>query len=470
MTLSTPILWVFLPLLSALIASVFYKRQVLGIILTSVTAFGLSLLALFFPENMALSLGPLNLIFEESLSFFGREITVAYDILPFIALIFFMNGLWALSSGLPSVPLNFRPISLAITSLMTASLAVEPFLYAALLIETAVLLSIPMLSPLGQRPHAGVLRYLTLQTLAMPLILLAGWLLTGVEALPPDSPMVLQSAVLLGLGIALWLAVFPFHSWVPMVSQHSNPLVTSFLLFIMPTTILLFSLNFLDRYTFLRDWAGLYTTLRIIGTLMIVIGGVWTAFQTHLKRAMGFAAITETGFSLLAIGLAADGGLNWMLMLFPVRALAFWLWGTLLTRVEAYAGDPDLNHVKGFARRYPIFAFGLILVQFSVAGMPLLAEFPVKISLLAAAFKSSTTLGVWAFIGSLGLFLFTLRLLASLVTPENSDVDPGWSLGEKLGEYLPILFVLVALLAFGLFPHTLLAGITNTLTVFGQLQ
>ncbi len=66
MTLSTPILWIGLPLLVALIAGIAFNRKPFGIILTSATAFGLALLALTFPENMALSLGPLNLVFKES--------------------------------------------------------------------------------------------------------------------------------------------------------------------------------------------------------------------------------------------------------------------------------------------------------------------------------------------------------------------------------------------------------------------
>ena len=470
MTLSTPLLWIFLPLVIALVVLAFSKRHVFGIILTSVTAFGLALLARFFPENMIVSIGPLNLIFKDSLAIFGREVTVAYEVLPFIALIFSMTGLWTLFSGLPGVPVTFRPISLIITSLMTASFGVEPFLYAALLIETAVLLSIPMLSPLGKQPHAGILRYLVLQTLAMPFILLAGWLLTGVEALPPDSPLVLQSALVLGLGLALLLAVFPFHSWVPMVSQHSNALVVSFLLFIMPTTILLFSLNFLNRYPFLRDTEALFSTLRIVGTLLIAISGALTAIQTNLKRALGFTILSETGFSLLAIGLAAEGGLTWMLMLFPVRGISLWLWGTLLTKIESSNGDLSLPGMQGFARRYPMFSFALVLVQFSVMGMPLLGEFPIKLTLLTTAYASNPSFGVWSFIGNLGLLLFSLRLLLAVVGPEKGAVQSKWIRSEKLTEYLPILVIVLFLLIIGIFPNALLTNITETLTVFRLLQ
>lgn len=468
--ISTPILWVLLPLGIALIALAASNSRSFTTLLTSITAFALALLAAVFPESLEFSFGPLTLTFPESLGVLGREISLRYEILPFISMIYFVTGLWSLTSGIGRVPKTFRPTSLAVTALLTAALGVTPFLYAALLIETAVLVSIPMLSPLGKAPRPGILRYLTLQTLAMPFILLAGWLLSGVEALPPESPLIVQSALILGLGIGLWLSVFPFHSWMPMVDEHSNPMVTSFLQFMIPSVVLLFSLNFLNRYTFLRESPGLYQILQTIGVIMIALGGSWTAFQKNLKRAFGFSVLMETGFSLLALGLANQGGLTWLLILMPARALSYWLWGFILTLVEQHVGIADLKHIEGFARRFPILAIGLLLAQLSVAGMPLLAEFPTKLSLLTAALESSTVLGVWGYIGSLGLFLYTLRLLSHLVIPRPEGEPGQWRINEKLNEYLPVLVMLAVLILVGLFPHTFLASIQKTLTAFSQLQ
>jgi hypothetical protein len=82
---------------------------------------------------------------------------------------------------------------------MVASIAVEPFLYAALFIEMAILLAIPMLSSIYHPPGKGIVRFLIYQTLAMPFILLAGWLLAGVEASPGDLGLTVQSAAMLGM-------------------------------------------------------------------------------------------------------------------------------------------------------------------------------------------------------------------------------------------------------------------------------
>lgn len=470
MTINTPIIWVFLPIFIAVITAVLYRRQILSLIITSVTGFGLGALAIFFPEDLIISIGPVTLTFVENLGILGRQIFVSYQLFPFIAFIYIATGLWAIASAVSSVPDSFRPISLVVTALLTAALGVEPFLYAALFIEAAILFSIPMLSPLREKTHPGILRFLSLQTLAMPFILLAGWLLTGVETLPPESPVIGQTMMVLGLGLGLWLAVFPFHSWVPMVSERAHPIPLSFILFIFPTAISLFSLNFLDRYTFLRASQGLYEALRIVGALMIVLGGLWTAYQVNIKRAFGFSTLTETGFMLLAVGLRNQGGLNLLLMLYPARAIGFWLWGYTLSLIETRADSLTLVDLRGFSHRYPIISFGLLISQLSIAGLPLFASFPIKIALLSSGFSTDASLGIWIFIGNLGLFYFTIRLLLNMAAPDEGQILTKWTATEKSRIYLPILFVTIMIIFVGLFPNLALTSITTTLTAFSQLQ
>jgi len=470
MTLATPYLWVFFPILMAVLSGIFHKRELLSILLASLSSFALALLAAFFPEDLTLEIGPLVLEFNETMTILGRQLSVVYEIFPFIALIYGMTGLWALSSGFPNTPVTFRPISLVITALFTAAMGVEPFLYAALLIQTAVLASIPILSQPGKLSDKGVLRFLTLETLAMPLILLAGWLLSGVETLPTESPLIPQISVVLGLGFAIWLCVFPFHSWVPMVSRHSAPNVFAYLMFIAPTTILVFSLNFIDRYAFLRSLPNLEQTLRFFGTWMIVFGGLWAAFQDNLKRVFGFLVLLETGVSLLAISSFQNGGLNWMMMLIPARALGFWLVGFALTALENRNGELDLDAIKGVARRYPFLSSGVLIGLLSIAGLPLLASFPIKSILLSTTFAASTMLGTWSFIGNIGLFLSTLRILAAMITPDEEHLSEKWKIMEKPLEYVPILILTVILIILGLFQHVFLEWITATLTTFTQLQ
>lgn len=119
---------------------------------------------------------------------------------------------------------RFVSIGLMIISLLTASIAVEPFLFAALLLEIAAMLVIPLLVPIYQKPGRGVVRFLIYQTIAMPFILFSGWMLAGVEASPGDLGTTTQAGTMLGLGFAFLLAVFPLYNWIPMLMEEAAPL------------------------------------------------------------------------------------------------------------------------------------------------------------------------------------------------------------------------------------------------------
>ena len=123
-----------------------------------------------------------------------------------LALIYGAAALWFFGAEAARAATRLVPMGFMIIALMVAAIAVQPFLYAALFIEMAILIAIPMLTTIYAPPGKGVLRFLIYQTLAMPFILVAGWLLAGVEASPGDLALTAQSAAMLGMGFAFLLA------------------------------------------------------------------------------------------------------------------------------------------------------------------------------------------------------------------------------------------------------------------------
>ena len=283
--MNAPTIWIIAPALIAILLFLIPNQRVLSIIGGGITIL-LALTAQFIPIDEAFLLGTFSIKISSSLAVFGRVLQIKPAEASLLAIIYGAVALWFFAAEASATAPRIVPFGLLITTFMVASIAVEPFLFAALFIELAVLLSVPLLTHINQPPGRGVVRFLIYQTLAMPFILFSGWLLSGVEASPGDIALAAQSASMLGMGFAFLLAIFPFYSWIPMLMEETSPFIVGFLLWLLPTITIIFGAGFLDRYSWLRSSPQLATILQSVGLIMIVTGGLWAATQRHLGRIM----------------------------------------------------------------------------------------------------------------------------------------------------------------------------------------
>lgn len=461
--MSAPLLWIGVPLLAAALA-LFIPNERFTAGLGGLTALSLSAIALFIPIDLAMLIGPISLKISASLQVFGRSLTLTSADGSLLAILYGIAALWFFGSEAAGVARRLVPYGLGIIALLVASIAVEPFLYAAIFIEMAVLLGIPLLTPVGQMPGRGVLRFLVHQTLAMPFILFAGWMLAGVESSPGDFALTLQAATMLGLGFAFLLAVFPLYSWMPMLAEESSPYVMGFLFWGLPTITIIFGLGFLDRYTWLRTSPALASTLQLSGILMVVAGGLWAAFQRHLGRIMAYAAVVETGFSILALSIQPPARALEVIFLGMIpRGLGLVVWALALTILMGRVDSLRFGSARGLARFYPLATLGVVLAHLSVAGFPLLAGFPPRLALWEGLAGNSLLLAFWLLIGILGLLTGALRSLAVLVmAPEYSP----WGLGETWVQRIMLGGGMLGLFILGLFPQVVRPLLENLPLMF----
>lgn len=447
--MSAPILWIILPAALAIPALLITNRRILTIFGGSLAVL-LALLALFIPIDQALQLGSFAVKIAPDMEILGRRLILTPADGSLLAILYGLVGMWFYGGEVTRTAHRLIPIGLVIVALLVASIAVEPFLYAAILIEIAVLLAVPLLLPLNQAPGPGVMRFLIYQTLGMPFILFAGWLLTGVESSPGDLSLALQSGTILGLGFAFLLAMFPLYIWLPMLADEASPYTLGFLFWVLPTITIIFGMGFLDRYSWLRTSAQLSQTLSLGGLVMVVTGGLWSAFQTHLSRQMAYAVIAETGFSLLAFSLSPEKAVDAVFLLIIPRSLALLVWAMSLTQLKEQVKVLRFSAVQGLARKHPITTAGLILAHFSIAGFPLLAGFPIRLALWEGLASQSLGVAFWFLIGILGLLTGATRTLAVLVmAPPGTD----WELHERWGPAIMIGIGVLSLFLLGIFPQ-----------------
>lgn len=463
--MSAPVIWIFFPVLLGGVL-LFVRNQKLITLLAAITCTLLTVFALLLPIDASLTIQGLFIKLSPSFDVLGRRLVLDNSDRAWLALLYGAAAFWFFASSSTHIAHRLVPIGLVITGLLVAALAVEPFLYAALLIETAVLLSVPLLSPPDRHPGKGTLRFLIYQTIAMPFILFSGWLLSGIEANPGDVALVARSLSLLGLGFALLLAVFPFYTWIPLLAEEAHPYIAGFILWSFPTVTLFFGLGFLEKYAWLREAGMLPTILTAAGVAMILSGGLFAFFERHLGRLMGYAVIAETGFSLVALALGGKYGLDTFLLLCIPRAVSLALWALALTGLQQYASSLELEDVKGAARVWSFSTLGMVLAGLSLAGLPLLASFPARQAIWERLASQSLTAVALVFAGSLGLTISIIRVLASLAgAPENAP----WGARETWFQRIFLLLGCLILFILGIIPSWLASFWVHLPPLFEQL-
>jgi len=437
----------------------------ISVYLAGGVCFLLFVFALILPVGTPILHGAVQFEISPTLILLGRQFIIDSQDMPLVGFIYFIGLLWYLSAVILYPYRSFSSIGLGILSLCIAALSVEPFLYAALLIEAAVLVSVPMLILPGQAASKGVVRFIVNQTLALPFILLAGWVAGGVEANPADQILLNQAIILLGLGFAFLLAVFPFYFWIPQLCSEIHPFLMGFIFSLLPTIVLLLISKFLNTYVWLREYGLISQVFRFTGLIMVISAGLFSAFQRDLKRLFGYAVVMENGFSLLALSLGIRAGMEILIVSFLVRLMCYWIWATAVTVMSEGSHPVTLDNLKGMIQHYPFAVSGVIIAYFSLAGLPLLPGFPLRLTLLVKLSTYSLVSCLGILIGMLGFLLSGFRLMAISVRPDN----PIWIVGENWRQIMLLLGGILLLILTGIFPNLMASGTLNMLDAFEHL-
>ena len=463
--MNAPTLWIIFPIALGIFLLLIDNQRLLSVLGGSLAVL-LALSAQFVPIEVALKVGSFSFRVDSALTILGRSLVILPTEGSLLALIYGAAALWFYGAEASKTATRLVPLGFMIIALMVAAIAVQPFLYAALFIEMAVLLAIPMLTSIYRPPGRGAVRFLIYQTLAMPFILLAGWLLAGVEASPGDLGLTIQSAAMLGMGFAFLLAIFPLYSWIPLLIEENSPYLVGFLLWILPTITIIFGAGFLDRYSWLRSAPQLILALRYVGLLMVVTGGAFAAFQRHLGRIMAYGSIAETGFSLLALSLDSRLGIPILFLLIPARALGLAVWSLSLTVIRENVETMQFGAARGVLRVTPLAGAGMIVATLSTGAFPLLAGFPSRLALWEGLSRDSISAAWWMAVGIVGLLTSAFRSLAVI---SMADEYTPWQARESLTQMTMLGLGMLGLVILGLLPQTVQFFLSNLPLMFEHL-
>jgi NADH-quinone oxidoreductase subunit N len=213
-------------------------------------------------------------------------------------------------------------------------------------------------------------------------------------------------------GLAFKLGVVPFHMWLPDV-YHGAPTAMTMLIGSAPK---LAAFAFVSRLLvsglqpLVQHWTGMLTILAIAS---MALGNITAIAQTNLKRMLAYSTIAHMGFMLLGF-ISGDkegyGSAMFYAVIYVLMSLGAFGMIMLLSRV-GFESD-NLNDFKGLNQRSPWLAFVMLLLMFSMAGIPPTVGFYAKFSVLNAIVQSGYVwLAVAAVLFSLIGAFYYLRIV-----------------------------------------------------------
>ena len=204
--------------------------------------------------------------------------------------------------------------------------------------------------------------------------------------------------------------------------------------------------------------------LTILAVLSMAIGNITAIAQSNLKRMLAYSTIAHMGFMLLGLLSGVVGG-NWLNAADAYGAAMFYTivyvlmsagsFGMLLLLSQKGFECEKLDDLKGLNKRNPWYAFLMLLIMFSLAGVPPTVGFYAKLSVLSAVVNAGMIwLAVVAVVFSLIGAYYYLRIVKLMYFDDPKDATP--VTGRGLGVRVLLSANGLALLALGILPQPLM--------------
>jgi NADH-quinone oxidoreductase subunit N len=263
-------------------------------------------------------------------------------------------------------------------------------------------------------------------------------------------------------GIAFKLGNAPFHMWIPDVYHGAAT----------PTTILVGGAPKLAAFAFIMrllatglqsmspDWQQM---LVVMAVASLLLGNVVAIAQTNLKRMLAYSTISHMGFMVLGIIAGTEGGYGAsMFYAISYTIMTLGSFGMILLLSRAGFEAENLEDFRGLNQRSKWFAFVMLVMMFSLTGLPPTMGFFAKLFVLQAVLDAGYVwLVVFAVLMSVVGAFYYLRIVKIMYMDAPSGemtleprADARWLLSATA----------VATLFFGLLPSPLLELCARAIT------
>ena len=272
-------------------------------------------------------------------------------------------------------------------------------LYMALELQSLPLYVIAAIRRESLRSSEAGLKYFLLGALSSGLLLYGASLLYGFTshtsydgikiALENDiSPGAVIGMVFLISGLAFKISAAPFHMWTPDVYEGSPTIVTAFFAVVPKLAAMTLFLRFTNGV--LADASSSWQQIvMIIAVLSMLIGAGGAIMQTDIKRLMAYSSIAHMGYALVGVAAASDLGVASVMLYMAIYVISsIGVFAIILSLKQEGRPLTRIEDLSGFSRSHPVYSLAMMVLMFSMAGIPPMGGFFGKWYVFSAAIAS----------------------------------------------------------------------------------
>jgi len=261
------------------------------------------------------------------------------------------------------------------------------------------------------------------------------------------------------VGLAFKISAVPFHMWAPDVYEGSPTTVTLFFTMVPKIAALTVFIRFLyvPFLNLIDQWQMIIVFLSIASMLF---GAVAAIGQTNIKRLIAYSSIGHIGYTLAGLATGSNEGIQSSIVyitIYVIMNLAFFSCLLMLKRNDQYY--EDIDDLSGLSKNHPLLSLSMLVILFSLAGIPPLAGFFAKFYIFTAVIEQSMYfLAIVGLLSTVVAAFYYLRIIKIIYFDKEKDkYDSDHSLWLKFS----LTFSTILILLYFIFPSQLIEVVSR---------
>ena len=261
------------------------------------------------------------------------------------------------------------------------------------------------------------------------------------------------------VGLAFKISAVPFHMWAPDVYEGSPTTVTLFFTMVPKIAALTIFIRFL-YIPFLNLIDQWQTILIFLSIASMLFGAIAAIGQTNLKRLIAYSSIGHVGYTLAGVATGSNEGIQSSVIYISIYVLMnLGLFSCLLMMKRNNEYYEKIDDLAGLSKNHPLLSISLLIILFSLAGIPPLAGFFAKFYIFKAVIEQSMYfLAIVGLLSTVIAAFYYLRIIKIIYFDEEKEkYDGDHSFWLKFSLSLSTVFILL----YFIFPSQIIEAVSR---------